>query len=240
MTELGSVDQLLELARRCLDMDVAFITEFGEGEVVFRSLAGDPTSFGWTLHEGPQLPDAYRQMMTSGAIPDAIPDASEHPDVRNLFLTASRDIGAYVGVAVRLADGSLYGSLCALSHQALPVGARDVTFLTMLAELVAGELEANRQQDVLRERLRVLIDAEQIETALQPIVDLESGRTVGVEALSRFPDGHGPPDEVFHAALAVGLGPEMERLALRRAFATVPMLGHDVFGSAQGLVDAYL
>jgi EAL domain-containing protein (putative c-di-GMP-specific phosphodiesterase class I) len=53
---------------------------------------------------------------------------------------------------------------------------------------------------------------------LQPVVDLATGERVGAEALSRFPAEWGsPPDVVFAEAHSIGLGPQLELLALDRA-----------------------
>ena len=50
----------------------------------------------------------------------------------------------------------------------------------------------------------------------QPIVDLESGATVGFEALTRFHDGT-RPDVRFAEALQGGLGTEYELATIRAA-----------------------
>jgi EAL domain-containing protein (putative c-di-GMP-specific phosphodiesterase class I) len=53
---------------------------------------------------------------------------------------------------------------------------------------------------------------------LQPIVELSTGERVGAEALSRFPADWGKaPDVCFAEAHSIGLGHELELLALARA-----------------------
>jgi EAL domain-containing protein (putative c-di-GMP-specific phosphodiesterase class I) len=73
-----------------------------------------------------------------------------------------------------------------------------------------------------REKLARLIDGHGLGVALQPIVDLDTRRVVGAEALARFKDAHGnaiPTERTFLDAHALGLGPELElaivELALR-------------------------
>jgi GAF domain-containing protein len=196
--------RVLELARRHLEMDLAFLAEFTDGQQVYRGLAGDGASFGWRLHAGLPLSQTYCRLMTVGDLPNAIPDTSAQLAVADLPVTADARIGSYVGVPVRLPDGSLYGSLCTVSHDAQPVDQRDAKFLAMLAELLASEIQAERDQERARSRICDLIDNRRVDIALQPIIDIATGRMLGVEALARFPSGYGPPAAVFAAAHAAG------------------------------------
>ncbi len=64
----------------------------------------------------------------------------------------------------------------------------------------------------------VLGDESQLRIAVQPITDLVDGHVVGVEALSRFSAGPSrTPDLWFEEAHRVGLGAELELLAVGRA-----------------------
>lgn len=220
----GGLQRVLDLAHRHLGMDLAFLAEFTDGKQINRGLAGDAASFGFALHDGPVLENTYCQQMTQGLLPNAVPDAQANPLVRDLPLTLDADIGSYVGVPITLADGSVYGSLCTLSHASQPVDDRDARFLAMLAELVATDLQAERDRAAARARIQELLDERALEIALQPIMDLCTGRLLGVEALSRFPAGRGRPDEVFAAAHAAGLGNELEELATRAALHVLPLL----------------
>lgn len=225
----GGVDRVLELARRHLDMDVALLSEFVGGQQVHRHLNGDAQSFGCALGAGTPLPQTYCQAMVLKQIPNAISDTKDHPVLRGLPATATATIGAYVGVPIRLTNGTLYGSLCVLSHHAQQVDERDAKFLAMLAELVAREVETDHDQQATRERMTALITGGDIAIALQPIIDITTSRTVGVEALSRFPSEYGPPDVVFAAAHAAGVGLELEQLALQHAFDLLPLLGPEAY-----------
>lgn len=70
----------------------------------------------------------------------------------------------------------------------------------------------------IRTRLRPLMASGGPTVVLQPIIDLSSGYRIGAEALSRFPEAWGrTPDVCFDEAHEVGLGLELEMLALERA-----------------------
>ena len=69
------------------------------------------------------------------------------------------------------------------------------------------------------------IEKRSIEVHFQPIVDLRTGRQLGLEALSRFTElPTGAPDRWFAAAASVGLGVELELLALSLALEQLPLL----------------
>ena len=75
---------------------------------------------------------------------------------------------------------------------------------------------ARRELAAARRRVKAVLSEGALDVAFQPIVDLTRGAWTGVEALSRFRDGRSP-DVWFAEAEAVGLGPELELLALESA-----------------------
>jgi EAL domain-containing protein (putative c-di-GMP-specific phosphodiesterase class I) len=86
-------------------------------------------------------------------------------------------------------------------------------------ELAAAEhhRRAARIDEVLR--------GERLGIALQPIVELDSSRNVGFEALARFTTTPTrPPDAWFAEAAVVGRGPELELMAIDRALVKLAML----------------
>jgi len=73
-----------------------------------------------------------------------------------------------------------------------------------------------------RETARIgrLIDGDGLGVALQPIVDLDSRRVVGAEALARFRDENGQPlptESTFLDAHSLGVGVELELAVIHRA-----------------------
>jgi EAL domain-containing protein (putative c-di-GMP-specific phosphodiesterase class I)/DNA-binding NarL/FixJ family response regulator len=91
---------------------------------------------------------------------------------------------------------------------------------------VVGELATRMQRSErermtrleLRTRIRRIIDHQELSSVFQPIVELDAGTPVGVEALSRFSDQPlQSPDHWFADAERAGLRPELELAAARAA-----------------------
>ncbi len=75
----------------------------------------------------------------------------------------------------------------------------------------------------------VLEDPEEMTMVFQPIVDLETDAVLAVEALSRFElEPRRAPDRWFAEANEVGLGVELEMLAVAKALTDRPMLPEGV------------
>ncbi|WP_432544640.1 bifunctional diguanylate cyclase/phosphodiesterase [Kineococcus sp. SYSU DK002] len=218
------IDRLLDVARRQLGMDAAVLAEFSGDTWTLRHTAtaagvGDPR--GFSTDRG----DTYCQRVLEGYLDPVVADARTHPATSALPITAALDIGAYVGVPVLLDDGSVYGTLCALSTTAQPgLRGRDAGVLEIIAEAL-GELVTHEQQQA-RQRRAVLNRLDELHRdggprpVYQPVCELDGLRPVGHEALSRFPVG--APDTWFADAARVGSGERLELAAVRAALAQRP------------------
>jgi EAL domain-containing protein (putative c-di-GMP-specific phosphodiesterase class I) len=222
---VDKVDRILDLVRRHLQMDVSYVSEFTGSKQTYRGVDGDADSFRIALGQGPELSKTYCQRMVQGQIPRVVPDSQADPRVRELSST----IGAYIGVPLLLSDGTMYGTFCCLSQKAEAIDERDVQFMSMLAEVLVEELDAQRQLAKDRTTIEALFHGQSLQIALQPIVDVHNGRCLGVEALSRFPKGCGSPDVVFEAAHKVALGAELEALAVQKAVTFLPQLAAEQY-----------
>jgi EAL domain-containing protein (putative c-di-GMP-specific phosphodiesterase class I) len=67
-----------------------------------------------------------------------------------------------------------------------------------------------------RHRVADAIERRRVHIALQPIIDLTTGRLAGAEALARFPDGR-PPDEWFGEATETGQVLDLDALTFTSA-----------------------
>lgn len=82
-------------------------------------------------------------------------------------------------------------------------------------------------REIHRRSVTEILRSEQLTIAFQPIVDLQTGRVLGVEALSRFPSRQGTTPDVIFAEAAnagAGLGLDLELLAVRRALSESRLL----------------
>jgi PAS domain S-box-containing protein len=86
---------------------------------------------------------------------------------------------------------------------------------------VTDRERAQRRLDAARTRVDEVVNGSAMDTAMQPIVDLASGRLVGAEALARFRDGRSP-DMWFTEARDSGQSLALDRLAFRLALSALP------------------
>jgi diguanylate cyclase (GGDEF)-like protein len=138
------MDGLLAAAREVLGMDLAYLAEVSETELVLRDIDGDTREYGG-VRPGFALPREYSwcHSMVAGEAPQLVPDAAASPQAREHPFVVATGIRAYAGVPVRRLDGTIYGSLCCLSRTPQPqLGARDLRYLDVLARMVAERLAA--------------------------------------------------------------------------------------------------
>lgn len=99
---------------------------------------------GCSLQEGATLPigQSYCGSIYLGTRePLCIDDALHHPLTRELALTYSAQIGSYLGVPILLADGTMFGTLCALDPDPHAFSERDLESMSYLARLMGHALE---------------------------------------------------------------------------------------------------
>ena len=217
-----AIERILSLARAALDMDVAVIGAF-DGDFVVQAVDGEHEWFD--LEVGSRIPveQTYCRRMTQGDLPYLVTDAVADARTADLPITRESGIGAYVGVPIRLWDGTLYGTLCCLSRSAEPsLNVRDVRFLRVLAEIVADQLDREQLESEKRRlewsRIQAVLDRDGIDVEFQPVFDLVDCKIVSLEALARFwTEPMRSPSIWFAEANEVGLGVELELAAIRSA-----------------------
>jgi GAF domain-containing protein len=133
------VEQALAAARERLGMDASYITTMTpEAQAIERVIADTDAFSGF---EGMSVPieDTYCVRMLRGDMPNLVPDTRAEPAVRDL--AATRLIGAYAGVPVRLPDGRVHGTICCVSADPVDdLGPEELRFMEVLADIVAQRL----------------------------------------------------------------------------------------------------
>ncbi len=99
---------------------------------------------------------------------------------------------------------------------------------THMAPIIGPQLTLRDDVATLTAVIRDVLDHESFWPVFQPIVDLESGRIVGYETLTRFADDT-RPDLRFAEAAAVRLGGELQLASVRKALATTGQLLPDTW-----------
>lgn len=228
-----AIERILSLARAGLDMDVALVGAF-DGDFVIEAVDGESEWFD--LEVGSRIPveQTYCRRMTQGELPSLVHDAVADGRTADLPMTRDAGIGAYVGVPIRLWDGTLYGTLCCLSRAAEPsLNVRDVRFLRVLAEIVADHLDREQLESEKRRlewsRIQSVLDRDDVDVEFQPVFDLVDCKIVSLEALARFwTEPMRPPSVWFAEANEVGLGSELELAAIRSALQRLDEFPEDV------------
>jgi EAL domain-containing protein (putative c-di-GMP-specific phosphodiesterase class I)/CheY-like chemotaxis protein len=105
-----------------------------------------------------------------------------------------------------------------------------------LRRTLARQQDREQRSDRLRrfksDRIRRVLECGGLSMVYQPVVDLKSEATVGYEALARFADPpYRPPNIWFGEADEVGLGPELELVAVELGLSAFATLGPTPFVS---------
>jgi EAL domain-containing protein (putative c-di-GMP-specific phosphodiesterase class I) len=223
--------RVLELARIHLGMDVAWSSRFVGADQVFTNVSADT---GVPLPpSGSSLPLAgsYCVRVLDGRLPTVIPDTGANLIARELPITRDLDIGAYVGVPIRLSDGRVDGMLCCVSSGPRPeLSGRDQGALEMLAALLADITDRDEvAESQMQARILTAIEERSWRIVLHPVVELWSGKAIGSEALTRFNAAPANPAAWFAEAARVGVGPELE-LATAASALRAPGAGEGLVG----------
>jgi EAL domain-containing protein (putative c-di-GMP-specific phosphodiesterase class I)/AmiR/NasT family two-component response regulator len=138
------------------------------------------------------------------------------------YLTKDASFDDIVDSIKRSVNGDAMLSSTVAAHVVAELGAR--------LEREQGQAEDHREKE---RRIRGLLEgAEGLTMVYQPIAGLTSGVTVGVEALARFAlVPHRTPDRWFAEAVEIGLGTELQLMAVALALPALDHLPNDIYVS---------
>ena len=140
-----SISDVLRLLRERMKMDVVFVSEFTDGQRVFRHVSQAPDSP--VIGEGGSEPleRSWCQRVVDGRLPQFIADASAHPASAGLLKSVPFPIGTHISTPIVMDNGDIYGTLCCFSFHPLDQpNADDLKKLEFTARLAAQKLEQRR------------------------------------------------------------------------------------------------
>ena len=165
------------------------------------------------------------------------------PGTRIIALSAYNDRGAIVemlragATGYLLKDGSIDAIVDSIRGISDSTSYLSAEVANSLIDELVGRVDVEVKETELHEaalsRIEGVLDDPTVVTMhFQPIVDLETRRPIGMEALARFSaEPSRTPDRWFAEADQVGLGDELEILALESAFASLSQLAPPLFMS---------
>ena len=218
------VADLLRTAKQSLGLSVAFLSRM---DGTTQHLEVVESSVPFLFKEGvTQVQEtSLCQAILDKKLPAVIPDLTKFPEAMKLPAARLPRIRSYVSVPVVLSDGTFYGTFCAAGLTTdKGLTKRDKSLMQVLASaasvIIEPGIRERARRSEIEDRLAPVIRDGGPLVVLQPIVDLATGHRVGAEALSRFPASwQKAPDVCFAEAHSIGLGDDLEVLALERAAA---------------------
>lgn len=141
----ASVPEVLRLLREKMQMDVVFVSEFVDGERVFRHVDSEPENAIIAAGDGNPLEESWCQRVVDGRMPPYIADASKDPASATLEKALPFRVGTHISTPIVLKDGEVYGTLCCFSFSpAENPDPNDLKRLQYTAQLAAGKIDKSR------------------------------------------------------------------------------------------------
>lgn len=236
MTDPG-IERILRSVRGHLGVEIAFVSRYVENDQ--RELTHVSSDLDLPMGAGyrEDREDSYCWHVLQGRLPELIQDPADHPLTQKLAITDFLPVGCHINTPLRLADGTVWGSFCALGRTPdRTMNLRDLEILKSFAGLVGERIETSLEKDIIlrsaRERVLAMLDGHAVTMFQQPIHDLKTGKPVGVECLARFPDlNKRGPQAWFDDAERTGLGSELEMTAVRCALETVGQVPDGIYAA---------
>lgn len=218
-----SLTQILRAVRTHLGMEVGFISEFHNGRRVFRHVESAEGKKCIEVGGSDPLEESYCHWVAQGKLPRLMQNPQDYPLTANFPATELLPVGAHLSVPIRLRDGQVYGTFCCFSFEAdRSLNDRDLSTMEAFAQVAADHIQKVVDDGQAREaklaRIHAVIRDRNVAMVYQPAIRTDGPRIEFVEALARFhTKPYQSPDRWFAAAGEVGLGEELELLAIKTA-----------------------
>ena len=229
----SNLSYILSVIRKHLDMDVAFISEITDDmrkiEIVDTAYPDSPLNPG---HADP-TEHTYCQRIIEGELNEVIQDTSKNHITKVMPITEELQIGSYLGAPIVLNDGEVYGTFCCFSHTPNDsLNERDLALMKIFADIAARhidkQLHKNQEDNQIKKRITEVLNNHEVKTVFQPVFHVDQQKVIGYECLSRFTSTpYLTPDIWFQQAESVGLGEELEIMAIEAAIDKMSAFSND-------------
>lgn len=149
-------DAVLELLQSRFPMGLWMVTRTVEDDWVV--LQASDRSYGVTGGDHFRWSDSFCYRMVRGEGPNVAADSSSVPAYAQAPIGRDIPIAAYIGYPL-LADGQLFGTLCAIDPQVRPDRSDDEPLIRLLARLLSTVLESQLHATQLSEMAAELMDS---------------------------------------------------------------------------------
>lgn len=151
---------VLEYLRTAVPMGLWSVSRHTDGKQLH--LAVQDSAYGKVAGDSHRWSDSMCQYMVTGAGPQIAPDVEKVDVYATAGVRDELQIGAYVGLPLLQADGTVFGTLCGLDQVPQPPElAQHGPLLQILAQLLSTILQADLQRtDAQRLAERAAMDAE--------------------------------------------------------------------------------
>ena len=156
----AALDGITQLAARALEAPLALVSLVTDTEQFFAAMEGTLPA-PWQCARATPLSHSFCQHVAHTGKPLVIPDAREHPLVRENPAIRDLQVIAYLGMPLQTASGFTLGSFCVIDHRPRPWSERDVETLRGLSALVMVEIESRLARLILQDKLVALKSHEQ-------------------------------------------------------------------------------
>ncbi len=148
----AAFDRLTRLATTLLQVPIALVSLVDAHRQFFKSCVGLPEP--WATQRETPLSHSFCQHVVASSTPLRIPDAREHPLVRDSLAIADLGVVAYLGVPLTTSTGDTLGSFCVIDTQPRAWTAAELAIVQELAASAVTEIELRRQTEVAYQALR--------------------------------------------------------------------------------------
>ncbi|GAA0397461.1 hypothetical protein GCM10009133_03120 [Cocleimonas flava] len=231
------LQQILSAIRTHLDMDIAFIAEFSQGKRVFKYIDSKKESCVIKAGDSDPVNETYCHKIVNGEIPEHITDTLKNPITEKLDVTTALSIRHYMGVPIRIADGSIYGTFCCFNHKTdETIGERELSMLRIFADLAGKQIDSNIKSNLekkeMTDRVISILDPSKLNMVYQPIYDIQQDKITGYESTLRvMTNPYRTPDVWINEAKQVGVSANLEIMAIKKATTELEQLPKDTYVS---------